>query len=44
LVDSGKNGHGSRLLATMQQAGATQIDAFVATHYHEDHYDGVDDS
>ncbi len=43
LVDSGKNGHGARIRAVMQQAGVVQIDAFVATHYHEDHYGGIDD-
>lgn len=43
LVDSGKNGHGSRIRAVMQQAGVIRIDHFVATHYHEDHYGGVDE-
>ncbi len=43
LVDSGKNGHGARIQAVMQTASVTQIDAFVATHYHEDHYGGIDD-
>lgn len=43
LVDSGKNGHGSRIQTVMQIAGVTQIDHFVATHYHEDHYGGIDD-
>ena len=27
----------------MMQAGVTHIDAFVATHYHEDHVGGIDD-
>ena len=43
LVDSGKNGHGSRIKAVMQQAGVARIDHFVDTHYHEDHYGGIDD-
>ncbi len=43
LVDSGKNGHGPRILAALQAAGATRIDHFVATHYHEDHYGGIDE-
>lgn len=43
LVDSGKNGHGARIKAVMDHAGVTQIDHFVATHYHEDHYGGIDD-
>jgi competence protein ComEC len=43
LVDSGKNGHGPRLQAVMAQAAVNQIDFFVNTHYHEDHYGGIDD-
>lgn len=43
LIDSGKNGHGRRVKAAMDRAGVTQIDAFVASHYHEDHYGGIDD-
>ena len=27
----------------MDTAGVCQIDAFVATHYHEDHFGGIDD-
>jgi competence protein ComEC len=43
LIDSGKNGHGPRIQAVMQRAGVTQIDVFVNTHYHEDHFGGIDD-
>lgn len=43
LIDSGKNGHGRRVKAVMDRAGVTRIDAFVASHYHEDHYGGIDD-
>jgi len=43
LVDSGKNGHGARVKRVMDQAGITRINHFVATHYHEDHYGGIDD-
>lgn len=43
LVDGGKNGHGKRLKAVMDTAGVSQIGTFVATHYHEDHYGGIDD-
>jgi beta-lactamase superfamily II metal-dependent hydrolase len=43
LVDSGKNGHGSRLKAAMQEAGVDTINYFVCTHYHEDHCGGIDD-
>src|SRR5215217_7599740 len=43
LIDSGKNGHGKRIKAVMDHAGVTQIDAFVDSHYHEDHFGGIDD-
>ena len=43
LVDSGKNGHGPRIVAALQTAGVSRIDHFVATHYHEDHYGGIDE-
>lgn len=43
LVDSGKNGMGPRIKAVMDQTGVTRIDHFVCTHYHEDHYGGIDD-
>jgi competence protein ComEC len=43
LIDSGKNGHGNRIKAVMDQAGVTRIDAFVNSHYHEDHFGGIDD-
>jgi beta-lactamase superfamily II metal-dependent hydrolase len=43
LIDSGNNGDGPKILAAMKTAGVTQIDAFVASHYHSDHYGGIDD-
>jgi beta-lactamase superfamily II metal-dependent hydrolase len=43
LIDSGKNGHGKRVKAVMDQARVTQIDTFVASHYHEDHFGVIDD-
>lgn len=43
LIDSGKNGHGQRIREVMKQAGVSQIDAFVNSHYHEDHFGGIDD-
>ena len=43
LIDAGKNGHGKRVKKVMDEAGVTQIDAFVASHFHEDHFGGVDD-
>ena len=29
-------------MSAINEAGVTQIDAFVCTHYHEDHYGGID--
>lgn len=43
LVDSGKNGHGTRLRSAMSTLGVTRIDHLVTTHYHEDHYGGADE-
>jgi competence protein ComEC len=43
LVDSGKNGHGSRIKAIMDLAKVSQIDHLITTHYHEDHYGGIDE-
>jgi beta-lactamase superfamily II metal-dependent hydrolase len=43
LVDSGKNGHGTRLRSAMSALGVTRIDHLVTTHYHEDHYGGADE-
>ena len=43
LVDSGKNGHGSRIKSVMAQAGVTHPDHVITTHYHEDHYGGIDE-
>lgn len=43
LVDSGRNGHGSQIKAAMEQAAVSQIDYLVDTHYHDDHYGGIDE-
>lgn len=43
LVDSGLNGHGSRIKTVMDDAGVSRIDFFVGTHYHRDHIGGIDD-
>ena len=43
LVDSGKNGTGDEVKTAMTTAGVSQIDFFVCTHYHEDHYGGIDE-
>lgn len=43
LIDSGKNGHGERIRKVMADAGVTQIDAYVNSHHHEDHFGGIDE-
>ena len=43
LVDSGRDGHGPRIQRVMATAGVSQIDFYVTTHYHADHYGGIDD-
>jgi len=43
LVDAGNNGAGDEIKAVMDTAGVTKIDFFVCTHYHSDHYGGIDD-
>lgn len=45
LIDAGWEGFDSRdakrIQQAMQQAGISQIDHLVATHYHQDHYSGI---
>lgn len=43
LIDCGKNGHGSRISDILSKEGKKVIDVFICTHYHEDHYGGIDD-
>ena len=42
LIDSGLNAGAQRIRDVMTVAGVTRIDAFVNSHYHEDHYGGID--
>src|SRR5260370_839668 len=45
LVDAGWPGYdnrdANRIRQAMQEAGVTQIDHMIATHYHADHYGGI---
>ena len=43
LIDSGKNGHGARVKAALDAAGVDTVHHLVCTHYHEDHYGGIDE-
>jgi competence protein ComEC len=43
LVDTGRNGHGDRIRTVMADAGISQIDHLVITHYHDDHYGAADE-
>src|SRR5438128_185199 len=43
LIDSGNNKQGKRIEAVMAQAGVTKIDAFIDSHYHQDHYGSIDE-
>ena len=43
LIDSGKNGHGVRLRVLLTNLNISDIDHFVCTHYHEDHYGGINE-
>jgi len=43
LIDSGGNGKGPRLKRAMDDAGVSQIDVFVNSHYHDDHFGGIDE-
>ena len=42
LIDSGDNGQGRRIRQVLQNGGVERIDHFVTTHYHADHYGGID--
>ncbi len=43
LIDCGKKGQGERISALLKKEGKNNIDVFICTHYHEDHYGGIDD-
>ncbi|MEP1094044.1 MAG: lamin tail domain-containing protein [Cyclobacteriaceae bacterium] len=43
LVDSGGNGAGDEIFEVMQEAGISDLDIYITTHFHSDHYGGVDE-
>jgi len=44
LIDCGKNGNdGQKVKTILDQEGITHIDHFICTHYHLDHYGGIDE-
>jgi len=43
LIDAGKNNHGERIKRILRHEGLNRIDHFVNTHYHEDHFGGIDE-
>ena len=43
LIDSGGNGRGRQIIELMRDEGIDRIDHYVTTHYHGDHYGGIDE-
>lgn len=43
LIDSGGNGGGTYICDVAQRSGITEIDVLITTHYHSDHFGGVDE-
>ncbi|QHJ84974.1 MAG: ComA-like protein, MBL domain [Bacteriophage sp.] len=43
LIDAGKNGDGSKVVAYLKEQGVTKLDYVIGTHPHEDHIGGLDD-
>jgi beta-lactamase superfamily II metal-dependent hydrolase len=43
LVDAGENGKGGVIKKILDVEGISRIDYFVNTHYHKDHYGGIDE-
>ncbi|MEX2235809.1 MAG: lamin tail domain-containing protein [Cyclobacteriaceae bacterium] len=43
LVDAGENGKGRAIKKILDLEGINRIDYFVNTHYHKDHYGGIDE-
>lgn len=43
LIDSGRNTHGNRIKALLDQLEIDHIDYFIGSHYHADHLGGIDE-
>jgi len=43
LIDSGSEGDGSRVKSILDAESITSVDYYVCTHYHKDHYGGIDE-
>ena len=43
LIDAGDDGRGQTIRQVLDGAGVERIDHFVTTHYHSDHYGGIDE-
>ncbi len=43
LIDAGDNGRGQTIRQVLAEAEVERIDHFVTTHYHSDHYGGIDE-
>lgn len=43
LIDSGQNGSGDEIKALLDSLSISAIDHYLTTHYHSDHYGGIDE-
>ncbi len=43
LIDTGAHGSGDEICKVATRAGVTDIDILITTHYHSDHFGGVDE-
>ena len=43
MIDTGENGTGDEICTAVKALDVTHTDALITTHYHKDHYGGVDE-
>jgi len=43
MIDTGENGYGDEICEAVKKVGISTIDILITTHYHKDHYGGVDE-